>query len=251
MKKKLIKIYGERNTNTRYFSKLIELNLNAKQLIGVSPRIVMKMQRTLPGNEFVRDLYFNLTFRNNLGWKHSLVKAEAELGKYRIVKRNLIFITITKNPYSWLLSLHKRPYHQYYTEFIDFEHFLQTPWKTIAREHVDGSVENPIELWNIKNRSYLQLDRTITMNIRTEDIFANSENVIEKISQQFFIPRKSREFIEYKRSTKNEDKDSDYYRNYYLSEKWREKLSSKAIRIINKSIDKDLMDYFGYSLFHE
>jgi hypothetical protein len=153
----LIKIYGERNTNTNYMSKLIELNLNAIEVPGVVPPIIMKMQKVLPGNELVRDIYFYLTYRKNLGWKHTCVKPPEELNQYKSVISNLIFLTITKNPYSWLLSLYRRPYHQYYSDNPSFETFLQRQWKTIGRDNVKNAPITPVELWNIKNKSYLQL----------------------------------------------------------------------------------------------
>ena len=59
--KKLIKIYGERNTNTNYISKLIQLNLNVQEVPGVAPPHIQHLQEMLPGKELVKDLYFYLT----------------------------------------------------------------------------------------------------------------------------------------------------------------------------------------------
>ena len=78
----LIKLYGERNTNTNYMSELIKLNLNARQVPGAVPGRVMKLQELLPGNELVRDVYFHFTYRKNLGWKHSRVNSVKVLKKY-------------------------------------------------------------------------------------------------------------------------------------------------------------------------
>ena len=245
---KLIKLYGERNTNTNYLSKLIELNLHAKEVDAVPPKIIRSLQDVLPGNELVRDIYFHCTYGKHLGWKHTLVKSQEALNKYRIVDANLMFVTITKNPYSWLLSLYRNPYHQYYTDKPSFEDFLCRPWKTVGRDNIRGDVPNPIALWNMKNRAYLQLDPAKAMNITTERIFEDAEKVIQDISDFFSIERKSENFINYERSTKSKSKDSAYYRNFYLSEKWRTDLSSESIAIINESIDKELMTHFGYNI---
>lgn len=244
---KLLKMYGERNTNTNYMSKLLQLNLDVTEVPGVVPPIVMKLQRKLLGKELVRDLYFNFTYAKNLGWKHTCVKPEDELNKYKLVKTNLIFLTITKNPYSWLLSLYRRPYHQYYSNAPSLEKFLQYKWKTIGRDNLKNDLANPIELWNIKNRSYLQLDSKRTINTTTEKIFSDPEAIIQQISQEHSIKRKSEKFINHENSTKDNNKDSSYYKEYYLSEKWRENLSHEAIAIINESVDKELMSHFGYS----
>ena len=227
-------------------SKLIQLNLNATEIPGVVPPIIMMLQKLLPGKEVVRDIYFDLTYGKKLGWKHTCVKSQDELNKYKLARSNLIFLTITKNPYSWLLSLYRSPYHQYYTDKPNFETFLQRQWKTIGRDNIKTVLANPIELWNIKNKSYLQLDRKSTTNITTEEIFEDPEKIIQNISQQYSIDRKSESFVNYEGSTKDKSKDSAYYREYYLSEKWRDNLSKESIAIINDSIDKEMMSHFGY-----
>ena len=78
-----IKIYGERNTNTKFMRKLIDLNLDVEQLPGVVPPALRRALRLVPrrANELIRDLYFVLTFRQNLGWKHSLVRSPADLDR--------------------------------------------------------------------------------------------------------------------------------------------------------------------------
>ena len=245
---KLIKVYGERNTNTNYMSKLIELNLNIKEIPGVVPPAILKMQKILPGNELIRDMYFHLTYRKNLGWKHARVKSMDKLNNYKLVNSDLIFLTITKNPYSWLLSLYRRPYHQYYSKKPDFETFLRHPWRAIGRDNAGSMLKSPIELWNIKNNSYLQLNDKNTINITTESIFENPDSIIDNISRQFQIKRKSDVFINFERSTKDKSKDTHFYRDYYLTEKWQDELTSDAIAIINETVDKKLMSHFGYSI---
>lgn len=249
---KKIKIYGERNTNTIYLSKLIELNLNAQELPGVGPPIVSKLQKVLPGKEAVRDIYFYLTYNKHLGWKHTRVEPWEELKKHRKANNNIVFLTITKNPYSWLLSLYQKPYHHhYFTGAQTFEEFLQHPWKTNSRDNAGRWVKNPIELWNIKNNSYFQLNSLKALNITTEELLRNPGEIIEQISYRFLIPKISDKFINYESSTKDRKKDFNYYRNYYLNEKWKDEITSRAIAIINETLDKSLMSYFGYKLLPE
>lgn len=245
---KVIKIYGERNTNTNYMSKLIELNLKAKELRGIVPHRVSYLQQKLPGRELVRDIYFKLSYRSNLGWKHSCVGSAQKLNKLSIVKSGISFISITKNPYSWLLSLYDNPYHQYYNTKPDFKTFLQTPWKTVGRDNVSIVLNNPMELWNIKNSSYLELKELNGLNISTESMFEDPKKVIDKISDHFNIEKYSTSFINYEKSTKDASKNSDYYKEYYLREKWRDLMSKNEIKIINESIDKELMSYFKYEV---
>lgn len=245
---KLIKIYGERNTNTRYMSKLIKLNLSVQEVPGTVPPAVKKLQRLLPGKELVRDIYFHFTYSKNLGWKHTCAKSVEMLKSYNLVKNDLSFLTITKNPYSWLLSLYRRPYHQHYKSKPDFETFLQTPWKTVGRDNAARVLKSPMELWKIKNVSYLRLSEFNALNITTESIFQNPKAIIDKISRQLSIEKLSESFTNYERSTKDKRKDTYYYRDYYLNEKWRSDISNDAITIINETIDMKLMSHFGYEV---
>jgi hypothetical protein len=219
-----------------------------QQVSGVAPPIIMTLQNFLPGDELVRDIYFRFTYRRNLGWKHSSVSRATNLTSYRRFKDEIAFVTITKNPYSWLLSLFRNPYHNHGIEKMDFEKFLESPWKTVGRDNVNQILDSPIDLWNIKNRSYLQLDKASSLNITTESIIKDADQVISQISQKFSISKKSDKFINYSMSTKGETKNSDYYRDYYLNERWRGKLTRKSICIINNKIDADLMSHYGYDL---
>jgi len=251
---KKLKMYGERNTNTNYMSKLIQLNLELQEIRGTVPHYVDKaqrhFQRLLSGNEQIKDIYFDLTFGKNLGWKHSCVQPTATLKNCKLVDEELIFITITKNPYSWLLSLYRNPYHQYYLnqKKPSFEEFLLSPWKTVGRDKTQRSLKDPIELWNIKNSSYLQLQEFNVLNITTESIFIDAGKIICEISDRFSVPRKHDCFVDYERSTKDKRKDGNYYRDYYLNEKWKDKFSNNEITIINQTVDRKLMDYFGYEV---
>jgi len=247
---KRVKIYGERNTNTNYVSKLIKLNLDVEEVSGVAPPFILNLQDKLPGKELVRDIYFQLTFKHNLGWKHTCVRPSDQLNMYDAVNESMTFLTITKNPYSWLMSLYRNPYHQYYTHKPDFETFLQQPWKTVFRDNCSRKLKSPIHLWNIKNKSYLQLDRRNTLSVTTESIFEDPAKIIGQLSQNFSINKKTDQFTNYERSTKDKTKDSNYYRDYYLQEKWRENLSNKAIEIINRSVDREVMEFFGYQLIN-
>lgn len=246
MERPLLKIYGERNTGTNYLSRLINLNLDVNLLSGVVPRSVLFLQRMLPGNELVRDIYFFLTFSRNLGWKHTLVNP-TELQQFRICSRTLSFVTLTKNPYSWLLSLYKRPYHQYSDEKEELIAFLTSSWQTVGRENCKMQDLDPVGLWNIKNLSYLSLSNSFpTLNIKFEDLLANPEQIMNLIGETFSYVWSVDKFRNYNQSTKGENKDSNFYRDYYLNERWKEKLSSQALAIINERLDDHLMKNFGY-----
>lgn len=246
--KKLVKIYGERNTGTNYIHRLIRLNLDADLLNGVAPRLIQVLQRILPGKQLVRDKYFEMTYGRNLGWKHTRVKPESELRRYDILQNGICFVTVTKNPYSWLLSMHRRPYHRYYGEKPDFHTFLRSPWKTVGRDNYESVLRDPVELWNIKNKSYLRLKSLETANITSESVLADPKALIDRLSDSFSIPKSDNYFSNLDESTKEKSKNFDYYRDYYLNERWKDELSDESISIINSRLDRNLVDYFGYEL---
>jgi hypothetical protein len=244
----LLKIYGERNTGTNYMSRLIAANLTVQEIPGVVPRFVRPLIKVTHPGELVRDLYFDLTFHRNLGWKHSKVRAASDIEKYRLTRRGVRFLTITKNPYSWLLSLYRRPYHQRNEGQPDFETFLRSPWRTVGRDGCEAKLDNPIELWNIKNASYLNLSVFRWLPLTTEEILKDPERAIDKVCSTLDIPRRSSQFINIEKSTKDGSKNYSFYRKYYMDEEWRNELSEHAISIINRAVDADVMSRFGYSM---
>jgi hypothetical protein len=243
----LIKLYGERNTNTNYLSQLIRLNLEAGELRGVVPPAVMRLQSRLPGEEWLRDLYFAMTYDRNLGWKHSWAEPAKRIARCTAFTDNdLVFVTTTKNPYSWLWSLFRRPYHQRGATKPDFMTFLTSPWLTVGRDRITHRLQSPIELWNIKNSSYLQLPADRTLHTTTERLIADAEGVIGEIATSFAIPRLAEGFTDYDSSTKDPAKDKRYYQDYYLNERWRDEIPAEAVAVINATVDQSLMARFGY-----
>jgi len=242
-----IKIYGERNTGTNYLTELIDLNFQVQQLQGVIPKWLSKIQQLIRGKEFARDAYFAMTYHQNLGWKHSQVKPVEDICKYAKYFRDLSFVTLTKNPYSWLLSMYRRPYHRYFSKKPDLETFLATPWKSVGRENISGVISSPVELWNIKNASYIQIAKKLpVLTLKFEDLLDDPEQMLKLISESFSWDWKVDQFINYDQSTKESSKDSEFYRDYYLNGKWKEELSARSISIINKRLDDNVMNYFNY-----
>lgn len=247
----VLKVYGERNTGTNYLDRLIALNLDVVQLPGVVPAWVMQLQEAAPGHEWLRDAYFSLTFKSNLGWKHACVSSPGKLQRAcksrRRNNQSVRIVTVTKNPYSWLLSLYRRPYHQYWKQKPSFEEFVARPWRTTTREHAPRLLDSPVALWNLKNAAYLQIsDEVPVARVRYEDLLAAPDKVIDTVAADLNLERMTSEFVNVESSTKNDGKDFDYYVNYYLAEQWRPELSVEALRLINEQLDERLLEVYGY-----
>ena len=172
-----IKLYGERNCGTNYLEQLVGRNLGCTMLRGTLPRIY---RAALGWSEAARDAYFRVTFAHNLGWKHAVAGQVSDLQDLPIVDDRLLFLTLAKNPYSWLLSLHRRPYQG--QPIAGFGEFIERPWKTVGREAGPPSFANPVEMWNVKNRSYLHLASGLpALTLRYEDLLADPEETIGRI----------------------------------------------------------------------
>ena len=234
-----IKLYGERNTGTNYVQRLLAVNLIAEQLPGTIPESTLSVMRCLPGREWHRDLWWAVHPRN-LGWKHGVPPRRSAAGGYGI-------ITVTKNPYSWCLSLHRRPHHPTHPQDLDFETFLATPWRTVGRDNMRRArLANPVELWNRKNRAYLDLPGAL--NVTYESVLGDPKAFVDRVSGRFGIEKTAAYWRNHQPSTKEPGKTFAFYRQYYLGEWWRASLSAPAVEVINAALDWDLAARFGYAI---
>lgn len=238
-----IKIFGERNTGTNYAEQLLAANLGDVLVRGTVPPAWMRIAGS---SEFSRDCYFRLTERRNLGWKHRSVAALVAAGR----NPRLIFVTLVKNPYSWLLSLHRRPYHQVSApKSASFEDFIDAPWHCRWRDRAGAAVlASPVELWNLKNRSYADLvARCGGVLLRYEDLLTDPEAAVRSIAaaagRTLAAP-----FRNIEAATKSDAGTFAGYRDYYLQERWASRLSASAVARINARLDLPLTAALGYSV---
>lgn len=177
-----IKIYGERNCGTNYLEKLIEKNLKVDILKFKTnwwSTILVKLIKY----DFIQDALWQLQLKKTLGWKHGCppVKAIKSFNS-----NSLVIVTITKNPYTFLHSLYKNPYHIKGSKSTNFSNFIQQNWRTRNRDLCKKkNLESPLELWNIKNKSYTSLNNKTTkivINLTYEQLIKHPEKCIQKIA---------------------------------------------------------------------
>ena len=244
---KVLKLYGERNTGTNYLSELCARNYAVNLLRGTVPR---SWARSVRQREWGLDLYFRLTTRGNLGWKHRMAPDKEELKRSSVPAKQLLFITLTKNPYAWLVSLHRRPYHNR-SSFSSWLGFLATPWQTVGREHHPEPFLNPIVMWNEKNASYLRLAEVGScVNLRYEDLLADPGGVCGQFAQEYGLTSQGGDFINIEQGAKGVDKERDfhYYQDYYQNQRWRRKLTPESIELINQHLNPHLLAAFSYEM---
>lgn len=252
-----VKVYGERNTGTNYLIKLLQLNVEAHLFRGTLPPRLARFRGFLNRmtannwliNETYMDAYFGCSVGMNLGWKHGC-PPRAALEKMA-KEKELTVITLTRNPYSWLLALFKRPYHyQGDVKRMMFSEFLRRPWKATRRDRNEKLFANPIALWNVKNRAYRALSTlagTRVVNATFENLLTDPQAFMTRLSSESGLRLKPGFFTNYEESVKRDDgKDHDYYKTYYREERWKQDLRSEDVAWINQHLDFEVSRWFGY-----
>lgn len=236
-----IKVFGERNTGTNVIIRMLSVHLRVKSLRGDPP---WWWEKRLGTSDLSTRVYFSLTGWSNHGWKH------AAPGQ-RLQKSRCVFIALFKNPYAWLLSLHKRPYHNWEARNLSFPDFLNSPWPLTVFEGLPRGRYLPVHLWNEKNRAYLKLteasDRGLA--ITYEDVLRNPHEFVRKVADLAGVTCPGDVRLP-DSGVKSADRGVTVrdYRRHYLGEQWRTELTANDVENINKEIDLELVKTLGYSL---
>lgn len=240
---KKIKIFGERNCGTNYIRELIIANIEAELLEGGVP-----VKKGIMKSNIIFDRLFDLLHNNFLGWKHSFPNHKRIAARSDL--QEILFVTITKNPYSFLLSLYNRPYHYKGSKPDTFYGFLTSNWDVLHRENSPTPILlSPVHLWNMKNGAYINLKREFpenTINLTYEALLREPGDVLSQICRQYGFDMRADEFQNLLRSTKDPGKDHEYYRSYYLDELWKNGITEKEVSFINSHLDREVVRHFGY-----
>lgn len=222
-----IKVFGERNTSTNALKALIENNSESCIAPSVANEIDpnfhfwVKVISRMPKSSYIREKYIDSIFffsKPLYFWKHAATNF-ADVNCFG--KRNIIFTV--RNPASWLLGLHRRPYNTTIKPAKDFSVFLQSKWRLVWRDNLKYTYLKPIKLYNYKLRSYLVfMDKLDFYDIpyrvvRFEDFALDQRKVFDDI--RFMLNKPSGSPIIVDSSTKDKRKSSNYYKEYYGNER--------------------------------
>ncbi len=253
----VIKLFGERNTGTNYVSELLSRNFAVPQLRGTAEddflaRQIRRAARVVGQNKLAdemwekhADRYFQHRYTETLGWKHSRIDVDQLINA---APENLGVLMLIKNPYSWLLSLFKRPYHGAKATG-SLSDFVQSDYTIRGRDNMLVETCKPIEIWNEKVRSYFALvDAMQTAKVvQYENLLTDEKSVVADLAAGWTMNASgSHKGVE--QATKGDQKTQDDYRAYYLQEKWRAKLDQRSLDLINSQIDRDVLKRCGYAL---
>lgn len=245
---KKIKIYGERNSGTHFLEHLVHVYTN-NEVIQLGPQKLELFLLKRIRFDFVEDFVFSRKMEQRFGWKHGC--PPIKLIKCSEVTNRPIILTITKNPYSFLISLYDKPYHYKGTVPSSFSEFIRENWICRKRDNVlPRTLSNPVMLWNVKNEAYLKLAEEKNLevyNMKYEELLEAPSILKEILSVSKDVSFGDKNNIDQNMIVKSGENSYAYYRDYYLNEKWKERLSSEDIEFINRNLNVSTMNAFGYS----
>ena len=252
---KFVKVFGERNTGTRA---LIQM-LSAQEGVRMQPfgeRGALNLPQNAEFRAVIEGTYkgkWRKVYRDALrdneqavacptkAWKHALpVWDEA----YSVKRAHVVFCV--RNPYSWALSLARRPYHQKGPKAGCVLDFVVQPWLTVSRDNMDAVLRSPMELWNGKVAAYGEFIRqadVLTRVIRFERFVVDPETEVRGVLSDFGIPFKAVRAVA---PTKNSAVTLAEISKYYRREDWKKSLTAEVVTAINGPVDWELAAHYGY-----
>lgn len=254
-----LKIYGERNSGTNFVEQFLRQNIDVNVLPGVvtgfSPSLIaarrLRSLAPVSGRKAVakvRGKFFERTFGDYLGWKH-MRPNPGRIGAQQL--GTTAFVVVTKNPYAWILSMFKRP-HDGAGTAPDLKTFIDRDYPVMAYENVDAGAMRPVAIWTEKLRGYRELQSlgAHVEVVQYEEFLRDQDAVLSRISSRFGFSRRSQDTVSVERDTKGIKREGggNFYRDYYLEERWREKLNDQDVALINRDLDVGLVDQFGYKM---
>ncbi len=253
----LIKIFGERNTGTRAMIQMVRMLphlTTANPALRKPPEILLlktRIEDRLRGR-WLKEYLEALNFDNRArvggvsAWKHTRPKFDDSFA----AAGASVIITV-RNPYSWLISFAKRPYHAHGRTGVTLEQFIDFPWLTIPRDRLEAVLPSPMTLWNEKLRSYIAFKKTCTTPLH----FMNFENFVQDPVKQMTNALQSFDLdptglAEISHSTKDNTRTAEDIRNFYAAEQWRSRLTRQSVALINDFTDWKVAAHFGYEMLN-
>jgi len=161
------------------------------------------------------------------GWKH---------GKYRVKEtwgREIDCIVISKNIYSWMSSLQKRYNEWNFYKIVESADFIQ------MYSFAYGDWLNIPEKLEVKKCLF----------VKYEDLIINPSLICEKISKQFKLRNKTKNFINIQKVVKPREilGVKNFNKSYYINREYMKKYNEELKILIKKHIDLNIVESLGYS----
>ena len=227
-----IKQYGLPRSGTNYFKSILENN------------------------------YYVHVLPNTGGHKHEF---------YQEIENPLDIIVSFKNPYAWLVSMHKYQLlgqeqnldknKEKVLEEYNFKDFIMKPYEWGGRYYVETNMvgQTPIEHYNLMNKHWIDIKIFGKQNIIAiyENCLNNpvkySKQIADKLSlkkrdEDFYVVGEKLGYLSEEIELVDKKEKTDYdKKNYYLNEEYLNFFNNNLIKYVNENLDKTVMSCLGYN----
>jgi hypothetical protein len=252
---KFVKVFGERNTGTRALIRMLAAQKGVR-MQAIGERGALNLPQNADLRAVIEETYngkWRKVYRDALrdneqavacptkAWKHAL-----PIWDRAFVEKRAHVVFCVRNPYSWVLSLARRPYHQKGPKTTRVLDFVSQPWLTVSRDNMEAVLRSPMDLWNGKVAAYGGFMRQAdvpTQLIRFENFVADPEAEVRQVLLDFGIGFENVRSVV---STKNSSMTLEDISAYYRREYWKKSLTAEVVAAINGSVDWELAAQYGY-----
>lgn len=260
-----LKIFGERNTGTTALELNLKNNfpnhvLNGDLGIGNFSKLNFKYFKIKLKRKILRiskasrakiednyDEFFKST-PIDYQWKHCATNFNNDQIK-EISKKKIHFIFTIRDPLSWVKSLNQKKYHLLNKNDSSLEDFMHSEIEVWERENLTQKKLKPLKLYEEKLKSYrkfiIQLEAfnlTYTV-LKFEDLILNHKGCYNQIASD--IGALGVVVNELVQSTDNNNKDLNFYKNYYGNQTWKQDIPKTILE--NFQFDRNLLQWMGYN----
>jgi len=256
-----VKIYGERNTGTRFLQTLMKRNFVATILDGTASTEERETRKELVKNldEWLITMIVKDRFEahankrlvsESFGWKHTNPPIEF-LRSVPDRTAKTLFVALVKHPVYWTLSFQKRPYHSYFRyQTMSFHDFVRHIFIPTGRDNVDPAFyDSVVELYAAKMDGYRRLaELGVPFELlRYEDLVRDIPGFLKRIETKHALARRREKDIVRDASTKKGDAErlADYQAKYRV-DKVRDAVAPDDYDYIIEKFGKDRLRWLGY-----
>ena len=239
--------YGTQRTGTNYSKELFNKNYKNAQVIeflNSKHRAASEGPYTLtpPLQEYIEKTY-PLDMQNEI--------------RSAIFKQSIKNLVIIRNPYAWIDSLWRMGLEMEHG--VDSHIYFQQPspkqknisWLLLrpSLEEQATAVKNSIISYNERYRQWFGISHEI---VRQEDLLVSFERVLEYFEQKYHLQRREHNLSNVNEACGpyiqigTETRDRNFYKDYYLNDKYMRSLPPDTIKLITETVDWELFKEVGY-----
>lgn len=255
-----LKVYGERNTGTRFLKHLMKKNFGVKMMRSSNENYHFREQilEQLSDHEWLIrriaiERYNGIVNRrlelDSFGWKHTSPPIEAIKAAPEMAASTL-FVVLVKHPVYWALSFKERPYDSYFRyDDMTVSQFLRHVFVPTERDNVpDVTYDSAVGLYAAKVDGYRALaDLAVPFQlVRYEDLITDVAGFMKRLEDLHGLPRRQDSDVIREDSTKGDEHTLDDYKSKYRLDKVRDGVSAEDYDFIIEKFGKDRLAWLGY-----